>query len=125
MCTVLQTIILNEGKGVERFDHTNGSIELPLSIFDNTDENEVTVYFALYLTDILFPYESSDSDMEISTPVIGVVIPSHISTTNLTENVTISFPSNNQVSIKISFTFNTIIPLYLLDFTAPLCFLSW
>lgn len=99
MCAVLQIIILNEGKRVERFDHTNGSIELPLSIFNNIDENEVTVYFALYLTDILFPYESSESNMEISTPIIGVVIPPHISTNNLTENVTISFPSNNQVSI--------------------------
>ena len=126
MCTVLQTIVLNGGESVERFGNsTTGTIELPISIFNNTDENEVTVYFALFLTDVLFPYESSESDVEISTPIIGVVIPSNISTDNLAENVTISFQLNNRVRVKkLSIAFNMIfLPLHLLDLTAPLCFL--
>ena len=80
-----------------RFSPRDGdaSITLPLSLF----ENEVTVFFALYLSDVLFPFESNESNIAISTPVIGANIPDNLQTENLSENVTVTFQLQNRVRL--------------------------
>ena len=71
---------------------------LPISIFRSIGGNtQVTVFFTLYLSDNLFPFES---DRAISTPIIGADILDEKQVDNFMENVIIMFQLENRVSFE-------------------------
>ena len=75
----------------------NTSITLPISIFeDDSGNTPVTVFFTLYFSDNLFPFES---DNAISTPIIGADILDEQQVDDMfMDNITIMFQLLNRVS---------------------------
>ena len=90
---------VNFGEDAVRFSPLpNTSMTLPISIFRNNGGNtQVTVFFTLYLSDNLFPFES---DNAISTPIIGADILDEQLVDNFMENVIIMFQLVNRVSFE-------------------------
>ena len=76
-------------------------IDIPKEVF-NTKENgtEVNIVFTLYSSLALFPYNSTDN-VTVHRPVVGATI-STFNTSNLPENITVTFLLETTVSIYFS-----------------------
>ena len=73
------------------------SIQLPPSIFDDTDSGEdVGLVFTYYDTASLFPLDAENSTTLVASNIIGAII-GNKTVANLKENITILLPLKNLV----------------------------
>ena len=78
------------------------NITLPVSLFKQNSRNDpVTVFFAFYASDNLFPSPPSWHGLQISTPVIGATVLDEIQFESTSDYVTVFFQLKNRVSVLV------------------------
>ena len=91
------------------------SMTIPQSIFDSVSVGaEISVLFTLYNSALLFP-DDTDSSLRVNTSVIGATIDG-VDTDNLTDNVTITFQLERNVSFCSEGTLTCLICETLISF---------